>query len=108
MTNVIGTLMKKRLVDYIRSSPYPVGMIRVSNSELWQLIDIFEILGMIVDGSVSESNIKLFAILFQLIEKNAATCHFYGVSSTAVECDYTFQVFIGLLINEPILGLWVW
>ena len=87
MTNVIGTLMKKRLVDYIRSSPYPVGMI--------------------VDGSVSESNIKLFAILFQLIEKNAATCHFYGVSSTAMECDYTFQVFIGLLINGLIQGLWV-
>ena len=48
---------------------------------------------MIVDGSVSESNIKLFAILFQLIEKNAATCHFYGVSSTAIKCDYTFSSF---------------
>ena len=61
MSNTISSAMKNSLVDYIKSTPYPVGLI--------------------CDGSTTQSNIHLFAILFQVIDKNnSPTCHFYTVS----------------------------
>ena len=67
ITHMISMSFHQSLIDHILSTNSPVGMI--------------------IDGSVSGPNKHFVAILFEVIENNTPTCHFYRLVQLGVQED---------------------
>ena len=71
MSGFIGDVMKKKLMDFINSRTTPLGLI--------------------IDGTVSDSNVHFVIMLFQVLQNNSPTTHFYRVCLYLCHCIHWFE-----------------